>query len=465
MKVKLYGAAGEVTGSAYNILTEHGNVLVDFGMFQGGRMAESRNKLPPDLNIGMLKAVLLTHAHLDHVGRLPFLAQTQFAGPIYATRATIDLTRLILEDSAKIQQYDADRWNRKRKKQGLDPVEPIYDEKDVERILSLMQPVEYDKPVPITDGITARFAEAGHLLGSTSIEVVVEETGASRRRIVFSGDVGPNGVPLLRDSEPFAAADLVFLESTYGDRNHRPIAETIEEFESIIELAIARNGKILMPSFAVGRAQMMIFLLGHMFRRGIVPGFPIYLDSPMAVEATRIFGDYLHLMDDDFHQLIKEKPLRDDLDQLKMVVTAQESMKLNDVQGPCLIMAGSGMANAGRILHHFKKNLSSPDTFVIIVGYQASGSLGRQLVDGPPQEVSIFGKRVKVNATVHSLGGFSAHADQAGLLKWLHEMALDKPTRVVLTHGENGPRAKLAELIQQRYDIVPEMPSLDDVID
>ncbi len=465
MKVKVYGAAGEVTGSAYLVMAEQGNLLVDFGMFQGGRMAESRNKMPPDLNIGMLKAVLLTHAHLDHVGRLPFLAQTSYDGPIFATRATIDITRLILEDAAKIQRYDAERWNRKRKKQGLDPVEPIFDDEDVERVLGLMQPVDYDTPVQVMDGITARFAEAGHLLGSTSIEVVVDEKNHGSRRVVFSGDLGPNGVPLLQDSEPFSAADLVFLESTYGNRNHRDLDATIAEFESIVKEAVARKGKILMPTFAVGRAQLIIFLLGHMFRKGVVPKFPVYLDSPMAIEATKIFGDYLHLMDEDFHALIKEKPLREDLDQLEMTVTAQDSMKLNDVSGPCLIMAGSGMANAGRILHHFKLNLPKPDTYVIIVGYQADGSLGRTLVDGPPREVSIFGKRVQVQAKVHSLGGFSAHADQNGLLEWVDQMASNDKTRIVLTHGENTPRTALAELIQERYNIVPELPGLEDVID
>lgn len=464
MKVRLLGAAGEVTGSSYYLDTEHGGILVDFGMFQGAKMAESRNRLPSILKSNMLKAVLLTHAHLDHVGRLPLLAQTSFKGRIYATPATIDLTRLILEDSAKIQQYDAERWNRKRRKQGLDPVEPIYSIQDVQYVMSLMHPVKYDKSIEIIGGVTARFAEAGHLLGSTSIELIVRESNTGPRRVVFSGDIGPTDVPILRDAEPFDCADLVFLESTYGNRNHRPLDDTIKELEAVVKNAAERKGKILMPAFAVGRTQLMIYLMGSMFRRGIVPKFPVFVDSPMAVEATKIFARYRDIMDEDIQQLIREAPNREDLKTVKMVVTPKESMALNDIEGPCLIMAGSGMCNAGRILHHLKLNLPDPNTSVIIVGYQAEGSLGRTLVDGKRKEVQIFGKRIPVNASVHSLGGFSAHADQNGLLKWLDNM-IDCRPRVVLTHGENEPRLALAEIIQQRYDIVPELPAYEDVIE
>lgn len=463
MRVKLFGAAGEVTGSSYYVESEHGGILVDFGLFQGSRMAEARNRLPSTLNTTMLKAVLITHAHLDHVGRLPLLAQTSFKGRIYATPATIELTRLILEDAAKIQQYDAERWNRKRKKLGQPPVKPIFNYEDVAWVMDRMYPVKYDTPVQIVDGITAKYAEAGHLLGSTSIELVVREK-AGTRRVVFSGDLGQNGIPILRDPEPYDEADLVFLESTYGNRNHRPISDTLLEFEVVIKKAVAAGGKILMPTFAVGRAQLITFLLAKMFRQGIVPKFPVYLDSPMAVEASRIFSRFTGVMDDEMHAMMKEHDIREDLDTLQMVVSHEDSMKLNHVSGPCLIMAGSGMCNAGRILHHLKLNLANPTTSVIIVGFQADGSLGRTLVDGLVKEVQIFGKRVQVNASVHSLGGFSAHADQAGLIKWLEPMADDRP-KIVLTHGENKARTVLAELIQQKYNLVPEMPSLEDVID
>ncbi len=464
MRVRVYGAAGEVTGSAYEVQTENGNLLVDFGMFQGGRMVEARNRLPSSLDLSKLKAVLLTHAHLDHVGRLPLLAKAGWEGPIYATPATIDLAELILRDAAKIQGYDAERWNRKRKKQGLPPVEPIYDDEDVSSVYAMMRDVDYSKDTPVIDGITARFHVAGHLLGSTSIELLIRETGEMPRRVVFSGDVGPVDAPILRDPEPFDCANLVFLESTYGNRLHRPLDATIAEFEGVVKEVVARGGKMLVPTFAVGRAQLMLYLLARMFRRGDIPKFPVYLDSPMAVKATAIFAKYRKLMDEEVREMTQEYPIEDDLSSLTMVVSAKESMALNELEGPCMIMAGSGMMNAGRILHHLKWNLPNEKTAVLVVGFQADGSLGRRLVDGPPEEVSIFGKRVKVGASVHSMGGFSAHADQAGLMNWLGAMVDCRP-RVVLTHGENHSRMALAELIQQKYDIVPEMPGFEEYID
>lgn len=463
MKVRLYGAAGEVTGSAYEVQTEAGNLLVDFGMFQGGKMVEARNRMPSTLNTSDLRAILLTHAHLDHVGRLPLIAKTDFDGPIYATPATIDLAELILRDAAKIQRYDNERWNRKRKKQGLQPVDPLFDEQDVDKILSLMKAVDYDKPVPIIDGVEAMFHLAGHLLGSTSIELTIIE-GGSPKRVVFSGDLGPNDIPILRDSVPFDCATMVFLESTYGNRLHRPLDDTVKEFEAIVKTVVERGGKMLVPTFAVGRAQLMLFLLARMFRRGDVPKFPVYLDSPMAIRATEIFGQHKDLMDKEVQEMLAEHPIADDLSSLTMTQTADESKALNEVNGPCMIMAGSGMCNAGRILHHLKFNLPNPNTAVLIVGFQADGSLGRQLVEGTSREVSIFGKRIPVKASVHTMGGFSAHADQAGLLKWFDHMAGCRP-KVVLTHGENKAREVLAGLIQERYDLVPEMPGYEEVVE
>lgn len=464
MKIRLYGAAGEVTGSAYEVQTRTGNLLVDFGMFQGGKMLEARNRMPSTLAIDKLKAVLLTHAHLDHVGRLPLLPKAGWEGPIYATPATIDLAELILRDAAKIQRYDNERWNRKRKRQGLQPVEPLFDELDVEAADGLMQPVEYATSTPIIEGVTATFHSAGHLLGSTSIELIVREPNEKTRRVVFSGDLGPSEIPILREPDPFDCANLVFLESTYGNRLHRPLDATVEEFETIVKDVYAKGGKMLVPTFAVGRAQLMLFLLARMFRRGDVPKFPVYLDSPMAVRATEIFGKYRELMDEEVRAMINESPIENDLSSLTMVLSAKDSMALNHEEGPCMIMAGSGMANAGRILHHLKWNLPNPKTAVLIVGFQADGSLGRQLVEGPPKEVSIFGKRIKVGASVHAMGGFSAHADQAELLNWLESMVDCRP-EVVLTHGENKARTALAELIQQRFNIVPQMPGFEDIID
>ena len=268
----------------------------------------------------------------------------------------------------------------------------------------------------------------------------------------------------MADSEPFTDADIVFLESTYGNRNHRPLDDTIKEFETIVKNAVAQGGRILMPTFAVGRAQLITFLLAKMFREKKVPPFPVYLDSPMAVEASNIFTRYTDIMDDEFKDMMRDHDIREDLRTMQMVVSADDSKKLNFIKGPCLIMAGAGMCNAGRILHHLQLHLSDPNTSVIIVGFQADGSLGRTLADGLVKEVQIFGHRIQVNAKVHTLGGFSAHADQTGLLKWIEPMVDDRP-KIVLTHGENTARTVLAEIIQQRFNIVPEMPGLEDYID
>lgn len=462
MKITIVGAAsGEVTGSAYYVQTQRAAVLVDCGMFQGGKRSEALNR-PPTRPKQRLDAVLLTHAHLDHTGRLPLLAKRKHTMPVFATPATIEMTGLILRDSARIQAADAERQNRKRARAGQPPVEPLYTPDDAEAILQCLRPVPYQKPVPVADGIQAIWAESGHMLGSASIQLLVEE-GGSTKRIVFSGDLGPKGAPILKDYEPFQHADLVFLESTYGDHDHRPFDQTVAEFTGIVQDAVQNRGKMLVPTFAVGRAQLITGLLGWMFRRKMVKPFPLFLDSPMAIEATKIYMRHRELFDDDMRRFIAEKPLREDLKTLKLCATAQESMQINDQPGPCLVMAGAGMCNAGRILHHLKANLWRPDTHVLIVGYQGHGSLGRRLVDGD-KLVSIHGEKIAVKARVHTLGGFSAHAGQSDLLAWFSAIAPSKP-RVVLTHGEDEPRKALAQKIQQRFKLKATLPAMMDSVE
>jgi metallo-beta-lactamase family protein len=291
--------------------------------------------------------------------------------------------------------------------------------------------------------------------------LIVEEDGR-KKRVVFSGDLGPRGAPILRDYEPFQQADLVFLESTYGDHDHRPFDETVDEFVKIVKDAVDQRGKMLVPTFAVGRAQLMIMLLSQMFRKKQVQPFPMFLDSPMAIKATKIYTGHKELFDDELLKYIEQKPMREDLKTLKFSESADDSKKINDVPGPCLILAGAGMCTAGRILHHLKANLWKPETHVLIVGYQGDGSLGRRLVEGE-EVVSIFGEKILVRAQVHTLGGFSAHAGQTDLLKWFSAIAPCKP-RVVLTHGEDGPRKILAGLIQQRHKIKAALPRMGEVI-
>jgi metallo-beta-lactamase family protein len=462
MRIKVIGAAGgEVTGSCYSVETGKSRLLVDCGLFQGGKKSEALNR-PPVRPNRKLDAILLTHGHLDHTGRLPLLAKLGYKEPILATPATIEMAGLILRDSARLQVSDAERRNRKRERAGQEPQEPLYGPDDAEKILERLRPVPYDEPFRVAPGVQAIWAEAGHMLGSASIQLLVDEDG-TQKRVVFSGDLGPKGALILRDYGPFRKADLVFLESTYGDRDHRPFTETVDDFVRIVKDAVARRGKILVPTFAVGRAQLITGLLGWMFRRKKVRPFPLFLDSPMAIEATKIYGRHRELFDDQMTKFIEEKPLMADLKSLSMTETAEESKRINDEPGPCLVMAGAGMCNAGRILHHLKANLWKPETHVLIVGYQGHGSLGRRLVEGD-KIVSIHGEKIAVKATIHTLNGFSAHAGQTDLLGWFGAIAPSKP-RVVLTHGENEQRKALARKIGQQFRLRPTLPEMNEVVE
>jgi metallo-beta-lactamase family protein len=461
MKITLFGAAGDVTGSAYYVESDRAKVLVDFGVFQGGHKTELQNlKLPP-VNISKLDAVVLTHAHLDHTGRLPLLTKNGYTGPVYATPATIDMTALILHDSAKVKNLDTRKTNRMRLRSGQEPVLPLYSSDDVDHVLKLLAPIPYNVPFPVAPGISIRALEAGHILGSASIEVTVTE-GTTKKVIIFSGDLGPLGMAILKDPAPLPFADLVFLESTYGDRDHRSLKETLIEGEKIIRQAVADKGKILIPSFAVGRTQQLLYYLAAAFHRGDFPKFPVYLDSPMATEATNIYMKHSELYDEEAMELYKSGELRADLSHVNICTTPDESRALNDIEGPCMIIAGSGMCNAGRILHHLRHNLWMPETSVIIIGYQAEGTLGRQLVDGT-KTVRIFGETIAVKAQVHLLGGLSAHAGQTDLLRWFDVVSGSKP-KVVLSHGEDKGRKPLAELISTRYGLIPVLPEFGDEI-
>jgi metallo-beta-lactamase family protein len=462
MKIHFHGATGDVTGSAYHVVTKHASVLVDCGMFQGGRKEKAKNRREARLEGGKLDAVVLTHGHLDHVGRLPILTRKGYEGPIFATKPTIEIATIILRDSLALQKADLKRENRERARKHLPPLEPLFEEKDVRGLKPLVQTVKYNQRFELAPGISARLVDAGHVIGSASVELTVQEDGR-KKVVVFSGDLGPRGAPLVNDPVPFEKADAVIMESTYGDRNHRSLHETAIEGRQVIARAIENKAKILVPVFAVGRTQLLLYLLAGAFRRKTLPKFPIYLDSPMAIEATRIYGKNAELFDEEAKEMVSSGELRKNLDVARACSKPADSRKLNEVQGPCMIMAGAGMCTGGRIVHHLRHNLPIAGTEVLIVGFQSGRSLGRQLVDGE-KEVWIFGERIPVRATISTMGGFSAHADQKGLLEWFDAVAPSQP-RTIITHGEDRARRVFSELIRSRHKLTPECPNLGDVIE
>lgn len=459
MKIKVVGAAGnEVTGSAYLVETETAKILIDAGMFQGGKDTEMKNRLPEGVDARTLDALLLTHAHLDHTGRLPILLKHGYRGPIYATDATLDLAEIVLQDSAKIQMQDAARKNRYHPELHA---EPLYTPEDMLTFRRQSKAIELHRPIQVANGMTARFYEAGHMLGSTSIELTVQENGTSKV-IVFSGDLGPYEQPIVRPFEQLKKADLVFLESTYGNRNHRPYSETIQEFEQIVQNAVNQKGKILIPAFAIGRTQQILYHLAILFFQKKIQPFPVVVDSPMGIEAGKIFAKHPDLFDEEATDWKNRGLLPLDRTWFKFTPSVEESKQLNHLNGPCIIIAGAGMCNGGRIQHHLKYNLDKPNTHVVIVGYQGHGSLGRLLVNGA-EKVKIHGEFVNVNAKIHTLNGFSGHAGQNDLMRWFSSLAPAKP-KVILTHGEIPQKEALASEIEKKYSIKPYLPELNEVI-
>jgi metallo-beta-lactamase family protein len=462
MRITLHGAAGGVTGSAYLIETTDARVLVDCGMFQGSKKDEAKNVIPPELKPDRLDAVVLTHAHLDHTGRLPLLVKSGFKGPIYANEATQKLTDLILRDAAKVQAYDTERTNRKRERNGQEPIEPLFTSADVESTLERLRTVWYDKLFEPARGMSVQAVDAGHMLGSSSIAVTVTE-GLKKKVIVFSGDIGPHKVPILRDPVSFTHADLVFLESTYGDRDHRAMKDTLIELRDIIREAVVGGGKMLVPAFAVGRTQQILYHLTVLFDRHEIPTFPVFVDGPMSIEATRIYASHPELYDEEAAELARDGLLTEKLPGVTVCETPEESKALNSHVGPCMIIAGAGMCNAGRIVHHLRHNLGRTGTHVVIVGYQAEGTMGRQLVDGARQ-LQIFGDSIDVRAKIHTLNGFSAHAGQSDLLKWYERLSGSKPP-VVLTHGEDRGRNGLRDALKKRFGVDSRLPLQGDTIE
>jgi len=435
IKLKFLGAAQNVTGSRYCVEVNGSSLLVDCGLYQE-RELRSRNWEPFVISPGNIAALLLTHAHVDHCGLIPKLVREGFQGKIYGTAATCDIAEIMLLDSAKLQEEDAEFKRRRHEREGRKgryPEVPLYTIEDAQASLPLFSPVRYRQPVELPGGIRATFYDAGHVLGASMIMLSVNDEG-KERTILFSGDVGRWNRPILRDPTLFDEADYIVVESTYGDRLHESPQDIGNHLAEVITETLKAGGNLVVPSFALERAQEILYHLNLLVTEGRIPRITVFLDSPMAINITNIFERHPELYDEEMTRLVRLNRSPFDLPGLKMVRTVDESVAINDVRESAIIIAGSGMCTGGRIKHHLVTNISRPESTILFVGYQAIGTLGREIVNGA-KEVRILGQHYPVRAKVAQIHGFSAHADRDDLLRWL--MALKKsPKHVFVTHGE-----------------------------
>lgn len=441
IQVQFFGAAGEVTGSCHLVQLGEQRILLDCGLIQGDRKAEARNREPFPFDPKSIDAVVLSHAHIDHSGRIPLLIKSGYRGPIYTHRATADLCRTMLRDAGSLSEKDAEWENRKRERKGLPLVKPLFTMQDAEAAMEHFNILDYGQQQNILPGVTLCLSDAGHILGSAIVELWLKEKD-QQRKLVFSGDLGRSGMPILADPTPIRAADLVLMESTYGDRLHRTWEETLIELQGIFNDTLANGkGNILIPAFAVGRTQEILYLFAKHYKEWGLDRWHIFLDSPMAIEATDAYARNSELFDDESLKLWRHHQERSLLPNLHFTRTAEESMQINRLRAGAIIIAGSGMCNGGRIKHHLKHNVWRKECHVIITGYQAYGTLGRAIVDGV-EHIRLWGETVRVAAKIHTIGGLSAHADQNGLVKWYSQFENHPP--VVLVHGEAPASTGLA---------------------
>ena len=460
MQLTCYGAAGEVTGSCHHLRCGDHQVLLDCGLFQGTREDESRNARALPFDPAGIDAVILSHAHLDHCGRLPLLVRGGFRGPIHTHAVSIDLVRILLRDAAWLQAADTDRENRRRAQRGKPPLQPLFDEADVDAVMRQMRPLPFGGHDEILPGISVSLSQAGHILGAASVLLDLQEGGV-RRRLLYSGDIGPDGTALIPDPDPPAAADLVLMESTYGDRDHRSREDTLDEIGRVLDAAWDDGGNLLVPSFAIGRTQELLALFARNRGRWKLDRWQIFLDSPMAIEATAVHNRHVDQFRDDARAMLGTRDLHALLPNLHETRDTAQSIRLNRVRSGALIIAGSGMCTGGRILHHLANNLSRQNCDVMIVGYQSHGTLGRRLVDGA-ETVRIHGNDVRVAARVHTIGGLSAHAGQSELARWYG--AVDGRPPVHLVHGEARGREGLAARLAADFGVAARLPEYGETI-
>ncbi len=447
MKLKFCGAAGTTTGSQHLLEVNGKRILLDCGLYQGSRKhAYDINCCFPLFDPKSIDVVILSHAHIDHSGNLPNLTTKGFSGNIYATHATRDLCQIMLADCARIQESDIDWLNKHRQKEGLEPVEPLYSEQDAERCLRQFITVGYERPLPVADGVTVTFIDAGHILGSAQVLLEIDDKAdGKRKRFLFSGDVGRGGNEVLRDPVAVQDVDFLLMESTYGGREHEAPPGYGDHFGELIRQAVRRGGKILIPAFAVERTQQLLFVLHELFTRGEIPELPVYVDSPLAVSATEIYRLHPDAFNDEVYEALFQRDNPFGFENLTLVRSVNGSKALNDIDGVAIIISASGMCEAGRILHHLKNNISDPKTTVLFVGYCAENTLGRRIRDGE-REVPILGSRHIVRAKVEIIDSFSGHADHSELLDYFQRTTGPK-SRVWLVHGEPENAAHLRDAL------------------
>jgi metallo-beta-lactamase family protein len=446
MEISLFGAAKTVTGSCYSIKTNEKNILVDCGMFQGGKDQEKLNYGEFGFNPKDYDVLLLTHAHLDHCGRIPKLVNLGFKGKIYCTSSTKELAKVIMLDAANIAKHDIENENKRRVLQGLPERSPIYTEDDVKKAMTLFEDVEHHQDIKLGKNIIARFYDAGHILGASFLQLSITEKN-KKTKIVFSGDLGQVGTPIVKEIEFIQEADYVFIESTYGDRLHLPVEERRNEFLRIIHETNKKNGNLLIPSFAIERAQELLYDLNEFIEKGMMPKIRVYLDSPMAIKATEIFKKHYEDYNDEVKAIMDSGDNPFHFPGLVYSESVDDSKKINEEKKQYIVIAGSGMCTAGRIKHHILNNIENPKNTILFVGYQVPGTLGYWIKKGE-KKVKLLGKVASVNAKVESIDSFSGHADYKGLLEWLGYF-YPRPKKVFITHGEEKVAKEFAKKVEK----------------
>ncbi len=461
LELQFLGAAQEVTGSCYLLRVAGYQLLVECGLIQGTPEDEARNSQSFPFDIDSIDAVVLTHSHLDHSGRLPLLAKAGFNGPIYTHHASADLCKILLKDSGYLNEREVEWQNRKRQRKHLPLIEPLYTMADAALVMDQFVPLDYGVETEILPGVKIRLNDAGHILGSSIVEMWLSDEGVTRK-LVFSGDLGHRGAPILRDPVVIKQADLVLMESTYGDRDHRSWDETWDELEQVLLNAQHDKGIIMIPSFAVGRTQELLYAFNLNYDKWQLDRWAIFLDSPMAIEATEVYSKHRELYDRETRNLQRHNGNPFALPNLHISRSADDSMAINQIRSGAIVIAGSGMCSGGRIKHHFKHNIWRRNCHVLIVGFQARGTLGRLLVDGAKQ-INLWGEEVSVSAKIHTIGGFSAHAGRASLLEWYGQFEGHPP--LALVHGEPQAIEPLAEQVKAQGVGQLIIPKLGDRLD